>query len=99
MGRDPLGSKKRVTYTAKRSIVIQTDRYAFKSRNGLLTRMFCSNRLLFGDDGDGDDGGRCGVVELFTFCSPHVTTHSMSTRVRAHAHYIVPRTDRTDVTI
>ena len=66
MGRDPLGStKKRVKYIAKRSIVIQTDRYAFKSGNSSLTRPF-SNRLLFGG-GDGNDGdGRCGVVEFFS---------------------------------
>ena len=66
MGRDPLGStKKRVTYTAKRTIVIQTERYAFKTRNSLLTRPFCSNRLLFVDDGDdGDDGAMIMMVDV-----------------------------------
>ena len=55
VGREPFGStKKRVTHTAKRTIVIQIDRCAFKTRNSSLTRPFCSNRLLFGD---GDDGG------------------------------------------
>ena len=69
MGRDPLGStKRRVKYTAKRPIVIQTDCCAFKTQNSSLTRPFCSNRLLFGDDDDdgGDDGdGRCGLVDVF----------------------------------
>ena len=68
MRRDPLGSTtKRVKYTAKRTKVIQTDRCAFKTQNSLLTRQFCSNRLLFGD-GDGDDGddGRSGVVDFFS---------------------------------
>ena len=62
VGRDPLGwTKKRVKYTAKRTIVIQTDRCAFKTQNSSLMRPFCSNRLLFGDDGDGgDDGGDGG---------------------------------------
>ena len=76
----------------------------------MLTRPFCSNWLLFGDDGDdgdgdddGDDGdgddGRCGVVEFFSYCSPHVTTHSMSTRARAHATPYRTTTDRTYITI
>ena len=106
MGRDPLGStKKRIKYTAKRTIVIQTDRCAFKTQNSSLTRPFCSNRLLFGDDDgdDGDDGdGRCGVVDFFIILlSPHVTTPQLTAFQHARGrmpHHIVPRTERTDVT-
>ena len=85
VGRDPLGStKKRIKYTAKQTIVIQTDRCAFKTQNSSLTRPFCSNRLLFGDDDDddGSDGdGQCGVVDFFIILlsSCHnSTTHSIS---------------------
>ena len=100
VGRDPLGSaKKRVKYTVKRTIVIQTDRCALKTQNSSLTRPFCSNRLLFGGD-DGDDGdGRCGVVDfliLFSSChnSQHVNTragacHTISYHDRSYIrHYL-----------
>ena len=114
VGRDPLGStKKRIKYTAKRTIVIQTDRCAFKTQNSSLPRPFCSNRLLFGDGGDDGDDGRCGVVDFFIILlsSCHnSTTHSISTRARAHAtpyrttdrtyrrHYLKHVTQTTDST-
>ena len=98
VGRDPLGStKKRIKYTAKRTIVIQTDRCAFKTQNSSLTRPFCSNRLLFGDD-DGDDGdGRCGVVDFFIILlSPHVTTPQLTAFQHARGRMTPYRTtDRT----
>ena len=92
MGRDPLGStKKRIKYTAKRTIVIQIDRCAFKTQNSSLTRPFYSNRLLFGDDGGGDDDGRCGVVDFF-----HIVLLMSQLTAFQHArgrmpHHIVPR--------
>ena len=86
VGRDPLGStKKRVTYTAKRSIVIQTDGYAFKSRNSSLTRPFCSNRLLFGDGGD---DGRCGIVEFFSCGVMELFSSSIMHHARGRMHTI-----------
>ena len=95
--------KKGKKHTAKRTIVIQTDRCAFKTQNSSLTRRFCSNRLLFGDDDvDGGDEGRCGVVDFFSCGVVELFSSSImhhAPRARAHPHHIVPRTDRTDVTI
>ena len=89
MGRDPLGgsTKKRVTYTAKRTIVIQVGRYAFKTRNSSLTRPFCSNRLLFGDDG-GDGDGQCGVVEFFSCGVVELFSPSIMHHARGRIHTI-----------
>ena len=97
VGRDPLGStKKRIKYTAKRTIVIQTDRCAFKTQNSSLPRPFCSNRLLFGDGDFGDGDGRCGVVDFFIILlSPHVTTPQLTafqTHSRTHHHCIISAT-------